>query len=192
MKNLIRKILKEDANIKVLKTYITRNLQKQVDSGKIPMLDFIDLERKKLSQNYFNEIKQIYFDFVGGGEEAFKLFKKYIDGKIITDKDIRNIGHNVFPEDQYKVKITRIYNLDYRGNRIIGSNEELEFGFDLLDGQFATSKGILTLEELYDERYDDEWYDATVYLRSEIEDYVRSVANNFGLEFDDYTSHWDD
>lgn len=192
MRNLIRKILKEDANIKVLKTYITRNLQKQVDSGKIPMLDFIDLERKKLSQNYFNEIKQIYFDFVGSEEDAFKLFKKYLENKIITDEDIRNIGRKVLPEDQYKIKITRIYNLDYRGNRIVGNNEELEFGFRLLDGQFATSEGILTLKKLYEDRYDDIWLDVTDHLRTEIEDYVWSVVNNFGLEFDVYTSHWDD
>jgi len=74
----------------------------------------------------------------------------------------------------------------------MGSNEELEFGFALLDGQFATSEGILTLEELNEERYDDIWIDVTDYLRTELEDYVWSVGNNFGLEFDAYTSYWDD
>ena len=192
MKNLIRKILKEDANIKVLKKYITRDLQKQVDSGEIPMLDFVDLARKKLSETYYDEIRNIYFDFVGGEEEAFKLFKKYLEGKIITDKNIRSIGWNINPNEYYKVKIIKVYNLDYRGNRIIGNNEELEFGFELLNGQFDTSEGIMTLDELIEERYDDIWLDVGDVLRSEIEDYVESVSNNFGLEFDTITSHWAD
>ena len=191
MKNLIRKILKEDANIKVLKKYITRDLQKQVDSGEIPMLDFVDLARKKLSETYYDEIRNIYFDFVGGEEEAFKLFKKYLEGKIITDKNIRSIGWNINPNEYYKVKIIKVYNLDYRGNRIIGNNEELEFGFALLDGQFDTSEGILSLGELYDEEYDSAWLDMEDSLRGQIEDYVESVANNFGLEFDTITSYWD-
>ncbi len=191
MKKLIRKILKEDANLKVLKKYITRDLQKQVNSGEVPILDFVDLARKKLSENYYDEIRNIYFDFVGGEEEAFKLFKKYLEDKSITDEDIRKIGRMVFPSDHYKIIIKRIYNLDYKGNRIIGSNEELEFGFSLLDGQFDTSEGIMTLEELYDEKYDDIWLDVEDVLRSEIEDYVESIANNFGLEFDIITSHWD-
>jgi len=191
MKNIIKKILKEEEGNKTIKSYVTKMFKKQIDSGEIPTINFLEIRRRNLT-NHWDTIVKTYFDFVGGEEEAFKLFKKYIDGKIITDKDIRNIGRNVLPEDQYKVKITRIYNLDYRGNRIIGSNEELEFGFALLDGQFATSEGILTLEELYDERYDEEWHDVTEYLRSEIEDYVWSVAKNFGLQFDAYTSHWDD
>lgn len=192
MKNLIRKILKEDANLKVLKKYITRDLQKQVDSGEIPMLDFTDLARKKLSETYYDEIRNIYFDFVGGEEEAFKLFEKYLEGKIITDKNIRSIGWNIHPDEYYKVKIIKVYNLDYRGNRIIGNNEELEFGFELLDGQFDTSEGILSLGELYDEEYDSAWLDIEDSLRGQIEDYVESVYNNFGLEFDTTTSHWAD
>lgn len=165
----------------------------QVRSGKIPMLNIVDLERKKLS-TYIDEIIKWYLEFVGGEEKAFQLFKKYLENKVITDKDVKftNPWGIIDPIDIYKVKITTIYNLDYRGNRIVGSNEELEFGFRILDGQFSTSYGILTLEELYDERYDDIWADVTYFLRSEIEDYVSIVVENFGLQFDDYTSYWDD
>ena len=191
MKNLIRRILKEDANLKVLKKYITRDLQKQVDSGEIPMLDFTDLARKKLSETYYDEIRNIYFDFVGGEEEAFKLFKKYLEGKSMTVDDIKKIGWNIHPNDYYEFIIKRIYNLDYRGNRIVGNNEELEFGVELLDGQFDTSEGIMTLEEIINQRYDDIWLDVEDLLRGQIEDYVESVANNFGLEFDTITSYWD-
>jgi len=188
MKSIIRKILIEGSKLNILKKYLIKTWNDQVKSGKIPMLNIIDLHRKNLS-NHIDEIIKCYFEFVGGEEEAFKLFKKYIDGKIITDVGVRNMGLKVLPEDQYKIKITRIYNLDYRGNRILGSNEELEFGFELLSGQFLTSEGILTLEELYDEKYEHLWFDVRDYLRTELEDYVWSVSKNFGLEFDAYTSY---
>jgi hypothetical protein len=191
MKNLIRRILKEDANIKVLNKHVTRDLQKQVDSGKVPMLDFLDFERKGLS-NYFDEIKQIYFDFVGDEEEAFKLFKSFIDNKDITEKDIESIGIRVHPDEKYRIKITGIYNPDYRGSRVIGSNTILEFGFALLGGQFTTNQGVLSLEELYGEEYDEIWTDVTDNLKWEIEDYVLSQARNFGLEFDDTEIYWND
>jgi hypothetical protein len=191
MKDLIRKILSEETGNKVIKNYVTKMWNDQVRSGKIPMLNIVDLERKKLS-TYIDEITKWYLEFVGGEEKAFQLFKKYLENKVITDKDVNNPWGIIDPIDIYKVKITTIYNLDYRGNRIMGSNEELEFGFRILDGQFSTSNGILTLEELYEERYDDIWLDVTDFLRSEIEDYVSSVVENFGLQFDDHTSHWDD
>jgi hypothetical protein len=192
MKNLIRKILKEDANLKVLKKHITKDLQKQVDSGEIPMLNYLDIKRKGLS-TYLDYIKNIYFDFVGGEEEAFKLFDKYMTGKIITEDTLKEIGVGVHPEDHYKVKITRIFNPDYRGKRIVGTNEELEFGFALLDGQFITNQGVLSLEELYDDEYDEIWVEVTDHLRNELEQYVWDIAeSNFFLTFKDCTSNWDD
>ena len=191
MKTLIRRILQEDANIKVLNKHITRDLQKQVNSGKVPMLNFLDLERKGLS-NYFDEIKQIYFDFVGDDEEAFKLFKSFIDDKNITEKDIESIGIRIDPNDKYRIKLTGIYNPDYRGTSVVGSNTILEFGFALLDGQFMTDQGILSLEELYGEEYDTIWNDITDNMKWEIEDYVLTQARNFGLEFDDAETYWND
>jgi hypothetical protein len=191
MRDLIRKILKENTDYEIVKRTVIKQLEKKVKSGEVPSLNYNYLQKIGLG-NFEDEIRQIYFDFVGGEEEAFKLFKKYLEGKVITDVDIRNIGRNVFPQDKYEFQITRIYNSDYRGNRIIGNNEELEFGFELLNGQFDTSEGIMTLDELIEERYDDIWLDVGDVLRSEIEDYVESVSNNFGLEFDTITSHWDD
>ena len=191
MRDLIRKILKENTDYEIVKRTVIKQLEKKVKSGEVPSLNYNYLQKIGLG-NFEDEIRQIYFDFVGGEEEAFKLFKKYLEGKVITDVDIRNIGRNVFPQDKYEFQITRIYNSDYRGNRIIGNNEELEFGFKLLNGQFDTSEGIMTLDELLEERYDDIWLDVEDVLRSEIEDYVESVSNNFGLEFDTITSHWDD
>jgi hypothetical protein len=48
------------------------------------------------------------------------------------------------------------------------------------------------LEELYGEEYDEIWTDVTDNLKWEIEDYVLSQARNFGLEFDDTESYWND
>lgn len=184
MKNIIKRILNEDANLKVLTKYITKDLQKQVSSGKIPMLDFTDLARKKLSENYYDEIINIYFDFVGGPEEAFKLFKTYIVGKTISDDDLRKSGVAVMEEDIYKIKIYKIFNESFE------PGDELEFVFDIVSGQFVTSQGVLTLKELYKEEYDDIWVDVTDHLRSEIEFYILNVASDFGLYFDVATSHW--
>ena len=184
MRNKIRKILKEEETNKVLKNYIIKLLERQVEAGLTPQLDIIDLERKGF-RNYLDEIKGWYRDFVGGDEEAFKLFKSFIDDKNITEEDIKSIGIRVHPDDKYRVKITSIYNPDYRGKRIVGSNEILEFGFALLDGQFMTDQGILSLEELYGEEYDTIWNDITDNMKWEIEDYVLIQAKNFGLEFDD-------
>lgn len=192
MKELIRKILRENTDYDIIKKIVTKSFERQVNSGQIPKINFLDLKRKGLS-DYQDEVFGIYHDFVGDSEEAFKLFDKYMTGKIITDVDVRNFGIKVDPEDQYKVRITRIYNPDYRGKRIVGTNEELEFGFELVYGQFITSRGILTIDELYSEEHDDIWLDVTDHLRSEIEYYVCEVAEyDFGLPFEDSTSHWND
>lgn len=190
MRDLIKKILKESVDYEIVKRAVTKQLDKKVKSGEVPSLNFDYLQKIGLG-NFEDEIRQIYFDFVGGEEEAFKLFKKYLEGKVITDVDIRNIGRNVYPQDKYEFQIIRIYNSDYKGKRILGSNEELEFSFELLDGEFDTSEGMMTLDELLEERYDDIWLDVEDVLRSEIEDYVESIANNFGLTFDAITSYWD-
>lgn len=194
MKNLIKKILKEESGNKVVKNYVTKMWARQQFSGKIPTLNYNELDKRNLTKN-LDQIKKWYLDFVGGEEEAFQLFKKSIEGNIITEDDIRKkCGIQIHPQDHYKVKITKIYNSDYRGNRIVGSNEELEFGFDLLEGEFITADhGVLSVEELYDEQYDNIWSDITYNLRYELEDYVKFTAEgDFGLDFSDVTSHWDD
>lgn len=189
MKDLIRKILKEETDFNLLKPFITKSLEKQVNSGEIPKINFLELNKIGLA-SYKDEVFEIYYDFVGGPEQAFKLFKKYIQDITFTDEDIRKIGRRVYPDDHYKIKINRIYNLDYRGNRIVGNNEELEFGFKVLYGQFATSEGILTLDKLVNDfEHEDAMIDVFDNLRSEVEDYVWSVANNFCLEFDVFTSY---
>jgi hypothetical protein len=191
MKDLIKKILKEDTDFEIVKRTVTKLLEKKVKDGEVPTLNFNYLKKMGLTK-FYDEIRKIYYDFVGGPEEAFKLFKKSMEGKIITKNELKNAGISVHPEDNYIIKITRIFNPDYRGSRVVGSNSELEFGFDLLDGEFITDLGVLTLEELYREQYESIWYDVENYLKYEMEDYVWYIAENeFGLEFDYTVSSWD-
>ena len=108
MKNIIKKILSEETGNKVIKNYVTKMWKKQQDSGEIPRINYIELRKRNLYKN-IDQIKEWYLDFVGGEEEAFKLFKKYIEGKTISDDDIRKSGVTVMEEDIYKIKI---YNFD--------------------------------------------------------------------------------
>ena len=190
MKQLIKKILKEETEFNILEKFVKRELDKKVKMGELPRIFHQSLKLLSLDK-YVDEIQKIYFDYVGGPEEAFKMFKDFINNNIITEKDLKDVGINLPAEDKFKVKLL-IDNPDYRGKRIVGRNDELEMGFSIIDGTFITSEGIMTLDELFEERYDDIWLDVGDVLRSEIEDYVESVSNNFGLEFDTITSHWDD
>ena len=184
MRNKIKKILKEEETNKVLKNYIIKLLERQVEVGLTPQLDIIDLERKGFLI-YMDKIKEWYREFVGGDEEAFKLFKRTLEGKIVTDKDFRKITINVAPQDNYEISIIEIHNPDYRGKRIVGTNmEELEFSYGIIDGQFETNEGIMTLDEIYDDISGDLVVDVFESLAYEIEDYMMVMTANFGLDFD--------
>jgi len=184
MKNIIKKILSEETGNKVIKNYITKMWKNQMDSGEIPRINYIELRKRNLYKN-IDQIKNWYLDFVGGEQEAFKLFKKYIEGRTISDDDLRKSGVGVIEEDIFKIKIYKIFNESFE------SGDELEFVFDIVSGQFETSEGILTLKELYKEEYDDIWVDVTDHLRSEIEFYILNVSEgDFGLYFDVATTHW--
>lgn len=185
MKNIIKKILSEETGNKVVKNYVTKMWKNQMDSGEIPRINYIELRKRNLDKN-IDQIKEWYLDFVGGEEEAFKLFKKYIEGRTISDKDLRKSGVAVIEEDIYKIEIYKIFNESFE------PDDELEFRFDIVSGQFLTSEGVLTLKELYKEEYDDLWVDVTDHLRSEIEFYILKISEgDFGLYFDLAASHWD-
>ena len=56
-------------------------------------------------------------------------------------------------------------------------------GFSIIDATLITDEGLLTLEELYQDEYDDIWVEVTDELRYQIEGYVEEVAASFFLEF---------
>jgi hypothetical protein len=185
MKSIIRKILIEDSKLNKLKKYFINMWNDQVRSGKIPMLNIVDLERKKLS-TYIDEITKWYLEFVGGKDKAFELFDQYITNLKVTDKDLRNSYQNIHSNDHFEVMITRSFEKNYM------ENGELEFGFYIINGTFDTSDGQLTYEELMDDHYDDIFWDVENWLRGEIEGYVHTIQLNFGLNYLDVTSLWDD
>lgn len=188
LRNKIKNILIEEGDNKVIKNYIIKILQRQVDFGLTPRLDYTDLKRKRLT-DYFDEIKKIYLDFVGGEQEAFKMFKKFIDGRIITEIDLKNIGFKIHPEDKYKVLINAVYNDSYDDSE----NNVLEVGFELLDAQYIIDGGIvLSLEQLNSEEYDDIWNEITDSMKWEIEDYVLVQALGYGLEYSEVDLQWND
>lgn len=189
MRKLIRRILLESYYPKGLELYISKSLENQVKSGLTPKLDWIKLKSQLLTDDYYDNIKNQYFDFVGGEQEAFKMFKKFIDGRIITEKDLKNIGFKIHPEDKYKVLINAVYTDSYDDSE----NNVLEVGFELLDAQYIIDGGIvLSLEQLYSEEYDDIWNEIDDSMKWEIEDYLLVQALNYGLEYSDVDLQWND
>jgi hypothetical protein len=69
---------------------------------------------------------------------------------------------------------------------------ELEFGFYIIDGTFLTDEGQLTWSELMDDKYELIYFDVENWLRGEIEGYVHTIQLDFGLNYLDVTSQWDD
>ena len=188
MRKLIKQILKEEErNISVLKNYFINTWEKQLNSGNSPRIpNIVDLERKRL-YNFITEINSWYLEFVGGEENATSMLDKYLDGLTVTEDDLKKMGFSIHPYDKFKIKITGVIDYKYRdyGNT-------LGFGFYIIDGNFETSDGQLTYEELMDEHYDDIYHDVTNWLRGELEGYVYEICLSFGLDFTRVDSTWDD
>ena len=185
MKDIIKTILREDSKMDTLKKYFFNLWERQVNSGEIPRIGYVDLYRKKLSK-YIDQIDKWYYEFVGGKDKAFELFDQYITNLKVTDKDLRNSDQNIYLNDHFEVMITRSFEKFYM------EDGELEFGFYIIDGTFDTSDGQLTYEELMDDHYDDIYLDVVNWLRGEIEGYVHTIQLDFGLNYLDVTSQWDD
>lgn len=185
MKDLIRTILREDSKLGTLKKYFFNIWEQQVNSGEIPRIGYVDVYRKKLSK-YIHQIDEWYYEFVGGEDEAFKLFDRYMTNLKVTDVDMKNADQKINPNDNFEVIVTRIYDTSYE------KDGELEFGFTIIDGTFLTDEGQLTWDELMEEKYDLIYIDVENWLRGEIEAYVHTTQLDFGLDYFVVTSHWDD
>jgi len=185
MKSIIRNILREDSKLEILKKYFFTIWNDQVNSGEIPKIGYVDVYRKKLSK-YIEEIDKWYFEFVGGQEEAFKLFDQYMTNLKVTDKDLRDANQMINPNDHFEVVITRIFDESYN------DSGELEFGFTVIDATFLTDEGQLTWDELMHERYDSIYFDVENWLRGEIEGYVSTISLDFGLNYLYFRTQWDD
>ena len=61
MRDLIRKILKENTDYEIVKRTVIKQLEKKVKSGEVPSLNYNYLQKIGLG-NFEDEIRQIYFD----------------------------------------------------------------------------------------------------------------------------------
>lgn len=183
MKNLIKNILREDRKTEVVLDYFRKLWQKDVDSDNVPKIHYIDIRRKKLD-SFYDDIKLAYFDFIGGKEKAFEYFEKSIENKILTEKDLYRVLNQNGP-DTFTFKIYGITSVDYRNDEI----DEIEFVFDVLDGNFQTDGGtFVTWSELMPEEMDDLYHDVSSWIRGLIEDYVDETARSYGFNFVSYGS----
>lgn len=182
MRDLIRHILREDTNISVLKKYITGIFEKQISEGKIPFIPVDDLIRKKIYQDNVKLINSFYLEFVGGVDKAKDNLFKSIE--LTTDKDVRDLGYSIHPQDSYEIIIPW---MDFDDN-----SRFIFFGFAIRDCKLTTDRGLMTYEELLDDTDDQFWVEVTDWLRGDIEDYVMKKSFYFGLEGYVTESVWSD
>lgn len=188
MKKLIKKILTEETNnLSTLKKYFINMWEKQVSSGKNPRIPNLTTLIRQRLDTYVNEINSWYLEFVGGGENAKKMLEDFLDNITVTEDDFNKVDQHIGPNDKFKIKITGVQEFTTYKNQ-----PEIQFGFYIIDGIFETSDGQLTLEELYEDRYDDIWIDVTDWLRGELEGYVHSIGLTFGFDFTYVDSQWND
>lgn len=188
MKDLVRTILRENSHLETLKKYFWGIWTNEVNLGKTPRIGYIDIRRKNLSK-YIKQIDQWYNEFVGGSDESFKLFDRYMTNLTVTDVDMRKANQPINPEDKFEILITRIFNESYDETIV---KQTLEFGFMIKDATLLTDEGILTWDELWDEKYNDLWNDIENWLRGELEGYVHTIQLDFGLDYLYIDSQWDD
>jgi|LakMenE01Jun11ns_1017448.scaffolds.fasta_scaffold9746371_2 hypothetical protein len=190
MKKLIRQILKEEKEVKVLKSFIFKIFQNQVSSGLTPHIPYEDLRRKKLTQ-YIELIDKWYFEFLeshydvsDGFEKAKTLFHNTIED--INEEALKNVGIGT-GQDRFEVSIPWI---EFSGEII---QLDVEFGFKINDCYLETEDGMKTYEELLDDDFSDyEWIEVTDFLRSGVEEYVQRKGYDFGLNIFDVESEWAD
>lgn len=184
MKELIRNILREDNKTEMVLNYFRKIWQKDVDSGNVPTIPYIDIKRKKLD-SFYDDIKVAYFDFIGGKEKAFEYFEKSIENKVLTEKDLSKVIVNFRGPDTFTFELYGVTSVDYKDGEV----DEIEFVFDVLDGNFETDGGtFVTWSELMPEEMDDLYHDVSNWVRGLIEDYVDKMAESYGFNFASYGS----
>ena len=191
MKNLIKKILKEEEGNKVVKNYVTKMFKKQVDSGLTPRIPYEDLRKKKLTQ-HIELIDKWYFEFLenhygvsSGFEKAKTLYEEAV--KTVTEKDLKSFGIDT-GQDRFEVSIPWLDFLE-----IDSVQMDVNFGFKIIDCYLETGDGMKTYEEMLSNDFSDyEWTEVTDFLRSGVEEYVQIKGYDFGLNIFNSYSDWDD
>ena len=190
MKKLIRQILKEETDVSILKNFILKIFQKQVDSGLTPHIPYEDLRRKKITQ-YIELIDKWYFEFLenhygvsDGFEKAKSLFHNTI--KDTNEEDLKSVGIGT-GQDRFEISTPW---LEFSGDRV---QLNVEFGFSIVDCYLETENGMKTYEELLSDDFSDVWWvEVTDYLREQVEVYIQIKGYDFGLNILNVESEWAD
>jgi hypothetical protein len=87
--------------------------------------------------------------------------------------------------DTFTFKIYGVTSVDYKDGEV----DEIEFVFDVLDGNFEIDGGtFVTWSELMSEEMDHLYNDVSGWIRGLIEDYVDETARSYGFNIISYGS----
>ena len=88
--------------------------------------------------------------------------------------------------DTFTFKIYGVTSVDYKDDE---EEDEIEFVFDVLDGNFEIDGGtFVTWSELMSEEMDHLYNDVSGWIRGLIEDYVDETARSYGFNIISYGS----
>jgi len=183
MRSIIKKILNEDVKLDRLHTYFLKKWESQVKSGQKPKIDYIDTIRKGLG-DFIIQIDDWYFDFVGGEENAYKLFIEELKDLVISSDDISNsnlgfVGSDIHIGDTFEVQIIKIYS-DYSDYRF--GDDICSYRFYILSANIDTHLGMLNLEQ-FDELDMTSYWEIIEYITDLVNQYLKYLQYDFGVNY---------
>jgi len=184
MRSIIKKILNEDVKLDRLHTYFLKKWESQVKSGQKPKIDYIDTIRKGLG-DFIIQIDDWYFDFVGGEENAYKLFIEELKDLVISSDDISNSNLEplIYPDihigDTFEVQINKIYS-DYSDYRF--GDDICSYRFYILSANIDTHLGMLNLEQ-FDELDMTSYWEIIEYITDLVNQYLKYLQYDFGVNY---------
>lgn len=179
MRSIIKKILNEDVKLDRLHTYFLKKWESQVKSGQKPKIDYLDAIRKGLG-DFIIQIDNWYFDFVGGEENAYKLFIEELKDLVISSDDISNSNVDIHIGDTFEVQINKIYS-DYSDYRF-GDEDNFSYGFYILSANIETHLGMLNLEQ-FDELDMTSYWEIIEYITDLVNQYLKYLQYDFGVNY---------
>lgn len=179
MRSIIKKILNEDVKLDRLHTYFLKKWESQVKSGQKPKIDYLDTIRKGLG-DFIIQIDNWYFDFVGGEENAYKLFIEELKDLVISSDDISNSNVDIHIGDTFEVQINKIYSnySDYR----FRDEDNFSYGFYILSANIETHLGMLNLEQ-FDELDMTSYWEIIEYITDLVNQYLKYLQYDFGVNY---------
>lgn len=186
MKNLIRHILKETTE-NPLKKYWFNKWDKEKSKGNIPRYDYNLIRKLGLGEKW-EKIMDYYVEYIGGPEEAKKVFIDFLSSKEFTTEDISDQGIGIGGYDFS----FRIINPRITQTKMLGNGEpELYLSLLITNGYvtlMTTGEEIdLTDIESIDEYL---WWELSNEIKDMILDFVKDIAGSFDIQIWDVIIDW--